>query len=563
MFKQMKVSRQLSSLVGLFSLALIGIGFFGMYETKTTLQSLKTVYEDRVVPLRQLSTIADQYAVNIVDTSHKVRNGNISWAEGAHNVAEARETSHKTWSAYLGTSLVEREKRLIAELKPLLQSADATVDQLQTILSQQDAAALENFTVNSLYQHIDPVSQALGKLMALQLDVADAEYRQGTQDYADMRVLFIAIISVVLLLGILLSWYIIAGITRSLGAEPRRVAEIAHQVAERNLDIHIETRPNDGHSLLFAMRRMVEQLSGVIAGVRDSSGSIHIGSHEIAAGNADLSSRTEQQAAALEQTASSLEELTATVKLNADNAHETSRLAQDASSTAERGSEMMERMVKTMHGIAASSQQVADIIGLIDSIAFQTNILALNASVEAARAGEQGRGFAVVAGEVRQLATRSADAAGEIKALIEGSVAQMQEGSTLAEEAGSTIREVVVAIRRVTDIMDDISAASQEQSEGIEQVSQAVGQIDQVTQQNAALVEEVSAAAASLEQQASRLEQAVKIFTLAERPDHRAAGESTWQEGTAHPASGAESRKATRSRALLRKPVGEAELEAF
>ncbi|MGR2737426.1 methyl-accepting chemotaxis protein [Billgrantia sp. Q4P2] len=272
---------------------------------------------------------------------------------------------------------------------------------------------------------------------------------------------------------------------------------------------------NEIGKLFNAMRNMQQSLTRIVGQVRDSSGSIHIGTREIASGNADLSSRTEQQAASLEETASSMEELTATVRQNADNARQASGLALEASTTAERGGEVVDHVVKTMGGISASSQKISDITSVIDSIAFQTNILALNASVEAARAGEQGRGFAVVAGEVRNLASRSATAAKEIKELIDGSVAQVKEGSTLAEQAGETMDEVVKAVRRVTDIMDEISAASQEQSDGIEQVSQAVGQMDQVTQQNASLVQQATVAAASLEEQASHLEQAVAVFRLA------------------------------------------------
>ncbi|QJQ96569.1 MULTISPECIES: methyl-accepting chemotaxis protein [Halomonadaceae] len=284
-------------------------------------------------------------------------------------------------------------------------------------------------------------------------------------------------------------------------------ADLSHQIG-------VEGR-NEISRLFAAMRDMQQGLSSTVSTVRGSSSSIHVGTREIASGNADLSSRTEQQAASLQETASSMEQLTATVKQNADNARQASSLALEASTTAGRGGEVVGQVITTMEGITSSSKKVADIIGVIDSIAFQTNILALNASVEAARAGEQGRGFAVVAGEVRNLAGRSADAAKQIKTLIEGSAAQVQEGSNLVEQAGATMREVVSSVKRVTDIMDEISAASQEQSDGIEQVTLAVSQMDEVTQQNASLVQQAAAAAVSLEEQANRLEQAVAVFRLA------------------------------------------------
>ncbi len=286
-------------------------------------------------------------------------------------------------------------------------------------------------------------------------------------------------------------------------------------IARADLSEHIGVKGGNEIGQLFAaMRRMQQSLGKLVGDARGSSNSIYVGSTEISRGNTDLSARTEEQAASLEETATSMEQITATVKQNADNARQASSLANDASVTASHGGEVMDKVTVTMRGITDSSKKVAEITGMIDSIAFQTNILALNASVEAARAGEQGRGFAVVAGEVRNLAGRSADAAREIKQLIESSTQQVSEGSALVEQAGNTMREVVTAVKRVTDIMDEISAASQEQSSGIEQINQAVSQMDEVTQQNAALVEQITAAAASLEEQARRLETSVAVFRL-------------------------------------------------
>jgi methyl-accepting chemotaxis protein-2 (aspartate sensor receptor) len=286
-------------------------------------------------------------------------------------------------------------------------------------------------------------------------------------------------------------------------------------IARADLSEYIGVKGDNEIGRLFAaMRRMQQSLGKMVGEARGSSNSIYVGATEISRGNTDLSTRTEEQAASLEETATSMEQITATVKQNADNARQASSLANDASATASHGGEVMDQVIATMRGISDSSKKVTEITGMIDSIAFQTNILALNASVEAARAGEQGRGFAVVAGEVRNLAGRSADAAREIKRLIEGSSRQVSEGSALVEQAGHTMREVVTSVKRVTDIMDEISAASQEQSSGIQQINEAVSQMDEATQQNAALVEQITAAAASLEAQARHLEASVAVFRL-------------------------------------------------
>ncbi len=326
-----------------------------------------------------------------------------------------------------------------------------------------------------------------------------------------------ASVAALVLAGILLGigLLITRSLLRQLGGEPEDAAEITQRIAHGDLTVHIDLKKNDQSSLLFAIKSMRDSLSGIVGHVRTGSEGVATASAEIEQGNHDLSARTEQQASALEQTAASMEELSSTVKQNADNAQQANQLAQSASAVAKQGGEVVAQVVDTMKGINDSSHKIADIISVIDGIAFQTNILALNAAVEAARAGEQGRGFAVVASEVRSLAGRSADAAKEIKNLINESVQRVEQGSALVDRAGSTMTDVVNSIRRVTDIMAEISAASLEQSTGVSQVGEAVTQMDQTTQQNAALVEEMAAAASSLKTQAHELVDTVAVFRIA------------------------------------------------
>ena len=319
---------------------------------------------------------------------------------------------------------------------------------------------------------------------------------------------------IALLAALALAIWIIRSVLRQLGADPADAVALAQSVAAGDLSVRIDLRKGDTTSLMAQLKEMQTSLSDVVSSVRGNSESVATASAQIAQGNQDLSQRTEEQASALEETAASMEQLSSTVKQNADNARQANQLALGASTVAIKGGEVVGQVVETMKGINDSSKKIADIIGVIDGIAFQTNILALNAAVEAARAGEQGRGFAVVASEVRSLAGRSAEAAKEIKSLISASVERVHQGTVLVDQAGVTMTEVVSSIKRVTDIMGEISAASTEQSQGVAQVGEAVGQMDEVTQQNAALVEESAAAAESLKNQAQQLVQAVAVFKL-------------------------------------------------
>ncbi len=431
----------------------------------------------------------------------------------AADVDKARANIAATFEKLAPTIVSEEGKALLRQS----QEYNARFVAAQDVLLRHIGAGEIEQASSYLVKEYRPMLAEYRKVMNGQIDMQKGLAAKAAQEadatYDNTLRLMLALSAVILVLAAVIAWRITASITTPVA----RALAIAETVAAGDLTSRIEVTSKDELGLLLAaLKKMNDSLLATVSTVRSGTELIASASSQVAAGSMDLSSRTEEQASALEETASSMEELTSTVRQNADNARQANVLAGVASSVAERGGAMVKQVVGTMDAINEASKRIGDIIGVIDGIAFQTNILALNAAVEAARAGEQGRGFAVVASEVRSLAQRSAAAAKDIKLLIDDSTGKVGEGSRLVGEAGSTMGEIVDSIRRVADIMGEISAASGEQSAGIEQINGAVVQMDQVTQQNAALVEETSAAADAMRMQAAKLAEAVAVFRTGE-----------------------------------------------
>jgi methyl-accepting chemotaxis protein len=725
--------RVIATLLVLLALLVVQ-GMTALGELKGMEHAVKSLYEEHVAEIDELKVVVDLYAVNIVDTAHKARNGNISHEDALKSVSDASKRIAETWGKFAKGDHPPEERVIVDKTSKTMAAADVAVAELVTILKIKDEPALAGFTINKLYPAIDPVSDQVGAMITEVLKGAKQEYEQTEADYAQSVKVTVGIIIGAVVLAIVLGLALLRAVRRPVDSaseyfrkfaegrldfeitinqrdemsaildsakamqvklgfdmvETRRVADEmtrikialdgaampitisnpqdalmymngaakslweamapsirsshpdfttvdamiggnlvnyiddeamkatyraelsgqrtldvgmggkllrvtatpvrdekgnylgrASQWVDRTLEIAVENEVGDivsaaamgdlskrlamegkveffaslsaginqlletthealtgtsevlsrvaqgdltktidaNYSGIFGQLKddtnsTIERLREVVGRIKEATEAINTASQEIAAGNTDLSSRTEEQASSLEETASSMEELNATVKANAENARQGKELSQKSNDAVVRGGQMVKQVVTTMSGIQESSKKIADIIGVIDSIAFQTNILALNAAVEAARAGEQGRGFAVVATEVRNLAQRSATAAKEIKMLIAESVDQVENGAKLVHQAGDTMDEVVVSFQQVASLVTEIANASREQSSGIEQVTQAVGQMDEVTQQNAALVEQAAAAAESLEEQARGLVQSVGMFTL-------------------------------------------------
>ena len=430
-------------------------------------------------------------------------------------------------SAPFDTAAAQQRDALFAAWSAL---ADA-LRRAATALEAGDTAAYATLAAGDVANANTQFSASVGALRANADAATRATLDQGEREHDWVMAMVAVGLSGALALVVATHM----ALRRLVTAPLKEAVEVLNQIAANDLSVPIAGGGrNEIGQLLGAMRRMQGGLSHTVRSVRTSCDAINTGAREIAAGNLDLSSRTEQQSASLEQTASSMEQLTSSVRQNAQHANAASALATGAADVAQRGGRVVEQVIETMEEISRSSGKIADIIGIIDGIAFQTNILALNASVEAARAGEQGRGFAVVAGEVRMLAQRSAAAAREIKSLIDASVHDVRNGRSLVGEAGATMAEIVASVDKVSGLMKEIASATVEQSAGIEQVETAVSQMDQVTQQNAALVEEAAAAAESLEQQASQMAEAVATFRVSETADMPQVAPLVTQFAVAH-----------------------------
>ncbi|WP_455555113.1 methyl-accepting chemotaxis protein [Comamonas sp.] len=526
-FKNLKVGSKLIG--GFLIVAAIGgfIGLQGVLKAADMNSMATTLYERETLGLSHVA----EANIQLLAASRSIRSAILSYDEQdrQRHLKEREERVRNVYielDAALPMFVSPEGRSLVQKTQQAVRAFEAETKRVETVLLQE---GLDNQRTSTqmLFTSLRPLADEADSLMTKLVERKRANASELNQEtdatYLDIRFLLIGTTVLGVAVGVALGLFLARDISTQLGGEPADVAKAANDIAGGDLVSEIDASRAKPGSVVYAMSKMQAALREVVSAVRSSSDSIATGTSQISSGNADLSQRTEEQASNLEETAASMEQLASTVRANSEAANHAAQLAQSAKEVALRGGQAGQKVVAVMQEIDASSREIAEIIGVIDGIAFQTNILALNAAVEAARAGEQGRGFAVVAGEVRSLAQRSADAAKEIKNLISGSVQKVQAGGVLVEEAGQTIAQIVERVQQVTDLITEINAATQEQTAGIAQVSDAVSQLDQVTQQNAALVEEAASAADSLNQQAQQLVKAVAIFKLGQAQQHGVA----------------------------------------
>ncbi|GAB4558562.1 MAG: MCP four helix bundle domain-containing protein [Rhizobacter sp.] len=512
---RLKLSHRLIAAFGVaivLTVVLGGVAFLQLRQVNSAATDLQTRWMPAV--RAALEWRSDLQTIRLATLQHAMAANEREKRRHGNLVTAATEQYQKHEAEFQALVTLDEQRKLMGEIRTLNEAFVSVTKQVLEVSSKEGteaAIALQNAEARPRAQQIEGRMDRLVELSTQGGNDAGAS-SQKTYDIGRAVLLGGVVLSV--LLGLGLAAAITRSILRQLGGDPAYAAGVVERVASGDLTVKITTRKNDTTSLLASMQRMVHNLSGIVSGVRVGAESISTASSEVASGNLDLSSRTENQAANVQQTAATLHQLSSTVRHNADSSRAATAMAAGASEVAEKGGAVVGEVVQQMEQITTASKRIGEIIGVIDGIAFQTNILALNAAVEAARAGEQGRGFAVVASEVRSLAQRSAAAAKEIKVLIRNSEERVEAGSTLANDAGRIMQEVVASVREVSGTIKAIAEATVEQSTGLEQVNQSVTQMDTATQHNAALVEESSAAAESLKQQARALTQAVSVFKL-------------------------------------------------
>jgi len=512
MLKNLSIRSRLIFVISFLSLLLISGGLIGIVSLGLSNDALRATYENRLVPVTQLDQVIRLINLNQLSIAESITGDPAAVGKEMDGVEQRIAEINKTWDVYMATALSVKERKLAANFAENRQRF--VIEGLKpavAALRSQDIPTAKSIMAGPMKQLFVPTREAIDALMQLQVEQAKKEFVRTQTIYDYVRISC----SIGVMFGVLLAAFIGIWLIRSISLPMQKALRVAKSVAAGDLTQQIDVKSHDETGqLMQALKDMNAGLVRIVENVRAGTDAIATASSQIASRNQDLSSRTEQQASSLQETASSMEELTSTVKQNADSAQQANQLAMSASDVAIKGGVVVSQVVDTMGSINQSAMKIVDIIGVIDSIAFQTNILALNAAVEAARAGEQGKGFAVVAAEVRHLAQRSAAAAKEIKNLIGDSAEKVELGAKLVDQAGVTMTEIVERVRRVTDIMGEITIASREQTSGIEQVNQAINLMDESTQQNAAQVEEAANAAESLQEQAIKLARVVSVFRV-------------------------------------------------